>query len=196
MKEPPVAALILAAGGSSRMGRPKALLQIGSETFIRRVLGAARQQGLSPLVVVTAPQDDRLAAELEGEESIVVTNPAWREGLASSIAAGIASIGEGAAGVMILLADQPGVRAEHLEALLRAFHAGADPVATAYGATPGVPAIFGPSWFERLSRLEGDRGAKALLIETGAERITPLSQIRDIDTPDDYNALLDEWARS
>ncbi|HVR43626.1 MAG TPA: nucleotidyltransferase family protein [Thermoanaerobaculia bacterium] len=192
----PIGGLILAAGGSSRMGRPKLLLEIGGEPMLARTVRIALEAGLRPVHVVLGSDRDALAAVLSGGEVVLVDNARWRDGLASSISCGIASFDSGTIrAVAILLADQPSVTAGHLIELGRRWSAGDDPVATDYEGRPGVPAIFGPRWLGQLAALQGDRGARELLERAGSARVAMPAPPADVDTPEDYGQLTSDPAR-
>ncbi|HEY0593689.1 MAG TPA: nucleotidyltransferase family protein [Thermoanaerobaculia bacterium] len=187
MSAPRIAAVVLAAGGSTRMRRPKALLQLDGESFVLRVARVAGEAGFSPVVVVAG---EEIGAIREAVAPVrAVENVEWREGLASSIRAGIASVAAECDAALLLLADQPLVSAAHLRELARAFADGSDPVATAYGRRRGVPAIFGSRWFDELRALTGDRGARDLLEREAARTFGDGDPPFDVDTPEDYERL-------
>jgi molybdenum cofactor cytidylyltransferase len=181
-----VAAIVLAAGASRRMGRPKALLEVGGRSLVRRAAEAARGSRAGSVVVVTGEEDEAIAGALEGAAA-TLHHPAAREGLGSSIACGVAEAdARGAAAVLVLLADQPAVTAELLDRLLDAYEAGADPVACHYAGSPGPPALFARRHFGALKSLQGDRGAKELLESEPARCDVPFPEgALDVDTPED-----------
>jgi len=161
----PVWALVLAAGGSQRLGRPKQLLTWRGETLVRRAARAALGSGCDGVAVVLGAEEDAVREALAGLPVRVARNPGWEEGLASSIRAGVAlARAEGAWAVLLTLADQPLVGAELLGRLVAAHRRGHSRVACRYAGGLGVPALLGgPGDLAALGQLRGDRGARALL---------------------------------
>ena len=186
-----VAAVLVAAGGSRRFGKPKQLHRVDGRSLVRRAAETAWAAGCQPLVVVLGAFADEIAAELENIECSVVVNSGWQEGMGSSIRAGIARVREiapGCAAAMILLADQPAVTVPLLRELAERFRLGPEPaVACRYAGILGPPAIFSASLFGALEALGGDEGARSLLrsgLVTAAEIEFPDGAL-DIDTPRD-----------
>ena len=176
-----VAAVVLAAGASRRLGRPKQDVVIASETLLQRAVRVAREASLSPIIVVARP-GTRYREVFESDNTIrVAINDEADEGLASSLRYGIALASrERVAGAVILACDQPTLRAEHLRALAE------DPTRVAgseYGGSIGIPAYFPATSFPLLLELRGDVGARKLLINAHAVSAEDLSL--DIDTDQD-----------
>lgn len=183
----PIGAVILAAGASVRMGRPKALLTIDGEMLVNRAVRLAREAVPGPRIVVCGAESDVVRAAVNDDAAILVDNEQWQNGLGTSIGRGIRAVEAlEVVGAAILLIDQPQLQAAHLETLVVTFREGSDPVATAYAGRPGVPALFGRRWFEILQRLDGDRGAREVLERAGAAMIEPEHELEDLDTPEDY----------
>ena len=158
-----VAAIILAAGRSSRFGRPKQLARFESQALVRRAATAALDAACRSIVVVVGAQAAEITPELAGLSVAIVVNADWRDGLGSSIRAGtrhlIDSAGE-IEGVLLLACDQPLVRADTLRQIIALHQATGKPiVASAYANTLGIPALFDRSCFAELLTLRGDRGA-------------------------------------
>ena len=177
-------AVLLAAGASRRLGRPKQLLQVEGESLLHRSARLALEAGFDPVVVVLGAGIDDLRPVLLDLPVQVASNPAWEEGVASSIQAGLAVLADDVAGAAFLVCDQPALDRGHLEALRRIFEA--DPeraVASTYAGTRGIPAILPRSAFDRLARLAGNQGAKALLGD--ANPIPFPGGELDLDTPED-----------
>ena len=190
--------MLLAAGGSSRLGRPKQLLVHEGEPLVRRAARAALDAGTGPVVAVLGAEADAVRAALDGLPGVrTVVNERWATGLASSLAAGIGAVLAGAEGtgacdgVLVLLADQPLVDASALGRLLQAFGAEHRVVASSYAGTLGVPAVFGREHLAALQRLGGDRGAGAWLRERRAEvTAVPMDAAAlDVDTAADVARL-------
>lgn len=164
----PVAAVVLAAGASTRLGRPKQLVRIGGQPLVRRAARAALAAGCRPVVVVlgAAVRADGALTDLPVRR---VRNPRWMDGMGASIACGVRAAATGGpagrpAGCIVLPCDQPRLTAGVLTALMKRFAAGnAAAVVCRYGGTTGPPALFGAALFDRLSALTGDRGAKRVL---------------------------------
>jgi molybdenum cofactor cytidylyltransferase len=197
-----VAGLLLAAGASQRMGRPKQLLPYRGRSLLRHAAETALAAGCSPLVIVTGALHEELMAEVSGLPVEVVHNPEWQQGMGSSIQVGMQLLealpaAAKAASVMMTLTDQPLVTAVLLRTLLtvrKATHAPA--VATSYANTVGVPALFGREVWQQLKELPAQAGAKKLLDKLGDEVVTvpfPAAAV-DVDTPAQYQALVQQAA--
>jgi molybdenum cofactor cytidylyltransferase len=179
-----VAAIVLAAGASRRLGRPKQEIVIAGETLLQRAVRTARCAALAPVVVVTrsgTQYDGALAAD---DALIITTNHEADEGLASSIRCGIALASERRiAGAVILACDQPSLRVDHLRALAENE---SRLTGSAYAGSIGVPAYFPAAYFPMLLQLSGDSGARKLLVDAYAIPAEDLTL--DIDTEQDLAA--------
>lgn len=189
-----VAAVVLAAGASSRLGRPKQLVEYLGEPLVRRAARAATEIGASPVVVVLGAHADLVAPALDGLAGLtVVPNAAWRSGLASSLAAGVRAALDDLAvdAVLVSLADQPLVDAGALRRLVAAYPGAHGVVASAYGDALGVPALFARAHADALLALSGDAGAGAWLRARRAQvTAVPMDAAAlDVDTPDDVARL-------
>ena len=184
----PAAAVILAAGAATRMGKLKQLLPYCGKTLVEHAVEQALAAGFDPVIVVVGADADSVRAALAARPVLLVENSLWQLGMGSSIAAGVGALPEAQA-VAILLADQPLVEARHLremQALLDS--ADAPVVAAQYNGTLGVPALFKRELFEALRSLDPATGARALLRERAVP--FPLAEAAmDIDTPEDFAAL-------
>ncbi|HZT05024.1 MAG TPA: nucleotidyltransferase family protein [Steroidobacteraceae bacterium] len=185
-------AVVLAAGGSSRFGSAKQLVRIGDRPLLSLIAGRTAEVVGHALIVVLGAAAAELSPLLRHSAGSVVINRNWREGLASSIRAGVSRLPASAAGVMLVLADQACVTAEDLRRLAGVWRRQPQClVAARYGATVGVPAIFPQYLFGELSELKGDTGARAL-IKRHADRVVTVpmaSAAFDLDTPDDLLEL-------
>lgn len=188
-----VAAVILAAGASSRMGSPKQTLRYRGESLLRRAALAALGAGCRPVVVVTGAHAELSRRELEGLGVREVFNPYWETGMASSVRAGVEALaGADADGVVLMLCDQPHVTAEVISGLVAAHRATLrSVVASAYGGGFGVPALFGRTLFAELAQLEGAAGARQVIKRHASEaHFLPFpGGETDVDTPDDFSRL-------
>jgi molybdenum cofactor cytidylyltransferase len=187
-----VAALLLAAGASRRLGRPKQLAELEGVPLVRRAAQAALGAGASPVAVVLGAEADAVGAVLADLDVVPVLNPAFEEGLASSIRSGLAGLAAGAPacdGVLLLLADQPRADAPALRRLLAGFEEaeGRRIVASAYAGVLGTPAVFPRARFAELAALRGERGARSVIEARRAEVVAvplPGGEL-DVDTPED-----------
>ncbi|PHQ26621.1 nucleotide-diphospho-sugar transferase [Marinobacter guineae] len=188
-------ALILAAGASTRLGRPKALLPlgVGGGEDKKILLDAAIDQGrlLSRDVrVVCGAWYPLIRFRCHSQPSLWLKAPDWHQGLSASLAAGIHSLGPTVKGVFVLLADQPLLDLNALKAFGDAArYVPEQPIAADYGERPGVPAYL-PRWLWPLVLdLEGDRGASRLLAEVRATRVDIPGVHEDVDTPADWHRI-------
>ena len=172
------AAIILAAGASSRLGEPKQLVMLAGERLLERAVRVAHEAGCAPIVVVLGAAADRVAAESSLGQATIVINDAWEEGMASSIRAGVAALTDELEGVILLTCDQPAVTADHLRLLSRR----PGRAASAYAGRRGIPAYFPSRDFKELLLLRGDAGARSLLECAPAYELA--GGELDVDTPE------------
>jgi molybdenum cofactor cytidylyltransferase len=191
-----IGAVILAAGPSSRMGRPKQLLEYGGQTLVRRAAVAAQDAGCNPAVVVTGAHAAAVKEELHGLKLQVANNSEWESGMGSSIRAGVqalVSANDKVTALVLMLCDQPFVTSDVLSKLITARReTGREIVASSYGGTIGVPALFDKAFFTELVRLESGAGAKQLIQRHLTQvHLLPFPQGEiDLDTPADFDRLL------
>jgi molybdenum cofactor cytidylyltransferase len=190
--DPSVAGLVLAAGGSSRLGRPKQLLPYGKRTLLDHVLETARSCEFDQLVVALggAAGEVRFVVDLAGAE--VVENRDFGDGCSSSIAAAMTALDPSCDVLVVLLGDQPGVSRETVRALL-AGRGDAPLAACRYDDGRGHPFAFGREVFGELAALHGDKAVWKLLDQAGARVVEvaisgPVPH--DVDTWADYEAVL------
>ncbi|HEX7155473.1 MAG TPA: nucleotidyltransferase family protein [Thermoanaerobaculia bacterium] len=179
-----VVAIVLAAGTSSRLGRPKQLLSYGGQTLIRHAARTAIDSGADETIVVVPP--GRFGAELEGLDVQVVENWSFHLGVSTSIRAGVVAAGH--ARLLFTLVDQPLVTPVHLRSLIES----KEPiVATGYSGTAGVPVIFAPRYIPQLLALNGDRGARGIIAghANDVELVDFPDAAVDIDTEEDLRVL-------
>lgn len=187
-----VAAVILAAGGSSRMGRPKQLLPYRGQSLLRRAAAVAGSAGCDPVAIVLGAGSDRLRPELAGANLTVIENPEWADGPGTSVRAGVRAVWAADA-VVFLVCDQPLVNACHVRRLIDVWRSTGLPMAASgYAGTVGVPAVFARDCFAALESLPAAAGAKQLLArQPGQVAIVPFPAGEvDLDTPDDYERLI------
>jgi molybdenum cofactor cytidylyltransferase len=193
-EEGPVAAIILAAGQSRRMGAANKLLAtFDGEPLVRRTVMAAIASKADPVIVVTGHMADTVSAALAGFEIEIAHNPDYAEGLATSLRTGLAAVPANAAGALVMLADMPDVSASVIDKLIAAFSPGQGRsivLPTAAGKR-GNPVLWSRAYFPELMALTGDTGARHLLAEhddaVKAVEIGAAVAI-DVDTPEALKA--------
>lgn len=190
--------VVLAAGGSTRMGEPKQLLRYGGTTLLGRAVAVALGSRCRPVVVVLGSGAEAARAEVDPRARVVV-NEAWEEGMGSSIRCGVSALGDAAAAAVVMLCDQPFVTSELIDRLVEAhLDRGAPVVASEYDAagerTRGVPALFDRALFPELLALSGAQGAKRVVERHASDLVTvPAPEAAfDVDTPDDYESMSHE----
>jgi molybdenum cofactor cytidylyltransferase len=188
--------LILAAGSSSRMGRPKQLLEFEGSTLLGHVTKMASKSNLGPVVIVLGANEKLIRNSIDLQQLTSVTNENWQEGIASSIVLGISFIKEKypeVDGVIIAVGDQPHISEDQLHQLLEAQNTTRLPIAAcSYTGVIGTPALFHQSVFPELMTLKGDIGAKKI-IENRIQDVVTINfdqGIIDIDTEKEYQDLL------
>ena len=194
-ENPSIGIIILAAGASSRMNRPKQLLEFEGKTLLRRAVETALETVFLPVVVTLGANFKLMKPEIEDLPVEIVFNENWQSGLSSSIKAGIEKLLEIApdiAAAVIALADQPFVTSNHLNLFAEKFVRTNCPViAAGYSQTYGVPALFSREIFDDLHELSGDKGAKSM-IEKHRRSLSTIALPEaavDIDTPQDLAQL-------
>jgi len=184
--------VVLAAGASTRFGSPKQLVRIGGRPLLHTVVARAAEVTGNALIVVLGSGAAQLAPLLKHTPGSVVVNRQWREGLASSIRAGVARLPSTCAGVLLVLADQAAVTTDDLKRLAGTWRRRPQYIVAAlYAGAAGAPAIFPRSSFTDLAALRGDAGARSIL-RRSADRLVrvpmPGAEL-DLDTPEDLLAL-------
>jgi molybdenum cofactor cytidylyltransferase len=184
-----VAGLLLAAGNSSRLGRPKQLVEFEGKKLIRRAAEALVDAGCSPAIVVLGAELESSTKALGSLSVEIVINNDWSQGMGSSIACGISALDTNPDAVLLSLCDQPYVTAEHLRSFIAAYTlTRANVIAAQYNGVAGVPALFSSKHFPALSQLKGEKGAREI-IRNSPDAITiplPVAAI-DVDTIDDLD---------
>jgi molybdenum cofactor cytidylyltransferase len=188
---PHIAAIVLAAGRSTRMGAANKLTaDVGGKPMARRVVEAASASAASPVLVVTGHQAADVRAALAGLTVAFVDNPDYAVGLSSSLKAGIRAVPPTADGALVLLGDMPQITAAHLDRLIAAFSAegGAGIVVPTHQGRRGNPVLWPRACFGEMLQLEGDAGARRLFAaHTGRIREVQLDTdaiFADVDTPE------------
>ncbi len=184
-----VAAIVLAAGASRRLGEPKQLIRLDGETLLERTVRVCREAGCLPVVVVLGAFVDEVCKGSSLGDASVVINDAWTEGMGSSVRAGVQELASGVEGCVIATCDQPAVTAEHLRALMKSNEL----TASAYAGQHGVPAYFPRATFRQLMQLQGDAGARKLLKDARALEL-PSGEL-DVDTAEDLKRAQELFGR-
>lgn len=188
-----IAAVVLAAGLSRRMGRAKLLMPVGGRAIVRYVVESVLAGGVDLVWVVTGPDVEPIEAALAGLEVQIAVNPAPEEGQASSLRAGIAALPASVDAVLIALGDQPSLAPSIIPALLAARRTSPKLiVAPRYRDGQGNPVLFKREIFPELLRLTGDQGARPIIQKEPArvewvELDLPMPP--DVDTLDDYEKI-------
>ncbi len=188
------AALILAAGESARLGRPKQLLVLEGVSLVRRAVRSARDAGFEPVFAVTGAFAAEVEAELAGTGSIAIRHEGWPQGFGSSIRAGVSALTTSANGqlepdgVLLLPCDLPHVSAAHLLELRGLLTSRTGIVAAEFGNHLGPPVLFGRAYFDELRQLPSGSGARPVLERHVSAIIRfPLPEAAfDIDTTADW----------
>jgi molybdenum cofactor cytidylyltransferase len=188
-----IAVLLLAAGSSRRMGRPKLLLELGGRTLVRRAVEQALAAGPGEVVVVVGPNRDEMARALAGSGARLVDNPDHLTGMASSMRVGVAALAPETEAVVVLLGDQPFQGPEVIPALVGEYRASGRPIVVpVYAGQRGNPVLFDRSVFPELLVQQGDQGGRAVITADPARVATVAFESeqpqRDLDTWDDYLA--------
>ncbi|TPW26813.1 NTP transferase domain-containing protein [Pararhizobium mangrovi] len=186
-----VETVLLAAGRASRMGEQaghKLLARFDGEPLVRRTAETALAAMVGRVHVVVGYRGEAVASALTGLDVEIVENPAFGEGMASSLAAGTRALSGNAAGVLVLLADMPGIRPADINRLVEAFraHDGNAIVRAAVGGRPGNPVILPRAAFQRIEALTGDVGARSIVESQAFEVVTvEIGEAArlDVDTP-------------
>lgn len=189
-----VAAIILAAGGATRMnGLPKPLLQFHDETLVRRAVRTAIRAGLALVIVVTGYRSDQVVQSLDGLDVEVIENLDWETGQSSSIRAGIQQLGCRCGSAIFMLVDQPFVSKELLEALMEQHQRTLSPIiAPMVDDKRSNPVLFDRVTFEELSTIKGDTGGRAIMGHFEHSWLPWLDKriLLDIDTPEDLERCI------
>lgn len=191
------AVVVLAAGGSTRLGQPKQLLTRQGETLVHRVVRLALELAPSQVLVVVGGNAQAVTSSISGLAATLVTNHHWESGLASSLQVAGKHLLPTVAAVMVVACDQPAIEHSHLQALLLGARASASGCAgSRHGNVLGVPAVVPRAWFNQVGA-SGDHGFGARLRQLPIDAVHALQAPElglDIDTPEDLaRARLAGW---
>lgn len=197
----PHVAIVLAAGGSRRLGRPKQLLTREGETLVHRAVRLVIETSAQEVIVVCGAYSEKVGAAIDGMDMEIVMNPAWETGLASSLRAAQAALAPSDAQCLIVACDQPALEREHLQRLLTgASESRSGCAATLHAGHGGVPAVVTANLLRLAHELRGDRGLREALDgqQEGSMWYLDAPELHfDIDIPKDIeqavaDGLLDE----
>lgn len=193
-----VSGVVLAAGGSSRLGRPKQLLPLGGEPLLAQTVKHALASRLGEVVLVLGHAAGEIAAAVGERGQRTVVNADYGRGQSTSMRAGLAALAPGAEAALFLLGDQPRVGPAIIDALVAAFEETRGPIVVPlYGGEPGTPVLIARALFPELLAVEGDQGARGVVRAHPAETVrVPVGDgppPRDVDTEEDYHALVAAW---
>lgn len=188
-----IAAVLLAAGSSRRMGRPKLLLELAGEPLVRRAVRLAERSRVERIVVVVGPNRRELAEALRGTSAVLVDNPDHLTGMASSLRVGLAALPPEVEAAVVLLGDQPFQRPEIVDRIVETYRATGKPIVVpVYGGRRGNPVLFDRSLFAEVAAQQGDQGGREVVtadpsrvatVEFESDRL----QV-DLDTWEEYLA--------
>ncbi|HEY4184823.1 MAG TPA: nucleotidyltransferase family protein [Polyangia bacterium] len=186
-----VALVVLAAGGSSRLGRPKQLVPFRGQPLLRGIAETARRSTASRVAVVLGARALEILPCLSDTDVTALLNSQWQVGVATSLRRGLFwAMAHDASALLVVSGDQPYLDTLHLDSLIAAHRSSGQPAASVYSGVRGVPAIFPRTLFPDLLELRGDRGAGALL--RGSREVVEISWPAgafDLDEPADLARL-------
>jgi molybdenum cofactor cytidylyltransferase len=196
-----IAILLLAAGGSSRMGQSKQLLPWGDTTLIEHQIKTLIKTGI-PVNVVLGSDSDLIIPVIKNYPVIICINSNWENGMGSSLSFGIEEVTKKfpqSEGVLITLLDQPLINESYYENMIGAFKPGMKQIIASHSVTgwKGVPVIFDKFFFKDLSQLKNDEGAKRIIQQNEKNVIITEDSdaLEDIDTPQSYKELLSKYSK-
>jgi molybdenum cofactor cytidylyltransferase len=186
----PVGAIVLAAGGSVRMGQPKQLLPIDGQPMVRRVTGVVCEAGLAQVVVVVGAQAEAVTQALDGLPAEIVVNEEWATGLSRSVKVGLGALQPEVQAALLILADQPALTASLLQLLVARYQATQAPiVAPVFQGRRGNPVLFDRVLFPELLAVEGDQGGRAVIArhkdQVESVVVDQAAVLLDVDTQQD-----------
>jgi molybdenum cofactor cytidylyltransferase len=188
-----ISAILLAAGESRRMGRPKQLLEWHGKPLLLHVLENLIRSSADEIVLVLGHEAEKIRKSLPALPVKIVVNPDYRTGMASSLRQGLLAMDPESEAFLVMLADQPGIGPDLIDRVIRGFRQ-ADPkrgiARPVYRGVPGHPVLIGARYLQEALQLQGDVGARQILtnhpediLEIGADRDAVL---KDMDTPEEY----------
>jgi molybdenum cofactor cytidylyltransferase len=189
-----ITGIVLAAGASSRLGRPKQLLGLGGKPVLQHVIDAAVTAPLDEVVVVLGHEAKEIAAAVRAKGVVrFAINPGYAEGQSNSLRVGLEAADARSGAALVLLGDQPGIRPDAIAAVVGAWKEGGKMmIQAAYGGRAAHPTLFDRSVWTELEGMSGDEGARSLLANRPEWRVTVEvggQPPDDIDTEEDYQRV-------
>jgi len=191
-----IAVVILAAGASSRMGEPKQLLKWGHTTLLGHAIKTVKEIGVQDIILVLGANFELISKEVKNKSITILNNTDWKQGLGTSIALAVNHLQHSKAhfkGVLFVLCDQPFITVDYLKTMISTFKQNTNQIiTTSYeNGKQGVPALFDASYFDELSQLKDDYGARYILekYHHKVETLVPPTKNMDLDTKADYANL-------
>jgi molybdenum cofactor cytidylyltransferase len=186
-----IAAIVLAAGTSARMGKPKQTLALSGKPMLERVLDVYRRAEVDVVFVVIGARAAQVRREVQFKKERVVLNPLYRNGMSGSLRLGLRAAEEEADAVIVALGDQPFLSPDTINRIIEVYSRTKAPVVVpVYHGVRGNPVLFDRSLFPEIKRIRGDRGAKSVVARHGDSvqevAVEDRGVIVDIDTPSDY----------
>lgn len=189
-----ISAIVLAAGESTRMGFPKLLLPIKGKSLLQHVIVNALQSKVGEVIVVLGAEATKLRREIKQSQVKIIENASYKEGLSTSLKAGLQAVSPQAQAVLILLGDQPLISHDIIDALIDKYEeSGSIMVAPVYKGKRGNPVLFDSSLIPELSRVTGDKGGREIIEKHPAQLATVDFESTitgtDIDSWEDYKEV-------
>lgn len=188
--------IILAAGASTRLGKPKQLIKFRGQTLLSKTIETALQTNSPDIFVVLGADAEKITAEIKDFPVQISINKDWQSGMASSIRLGLKNLlrkNPDLSAVIILLCDQPLIESKHINLLISKFKQTGKPIiASEYKRAIGVPALFSSEMFDRLRLIKGDQGARKIIRDFSelVETVDIPEALFDIDTAEDLGKLV------
>jgi molybdenum cofactor cytidylyltransferase len=195
LRAPRIAAIVLAAGMSTRMGTNKLLADWSGRPLIRSAVEAVLKSEARPVIVVTGHQEAKIEAALQGLNVTFVSNPDYTQGLSTSLKTGLRAVPESSDGAIVLLGDMPRISTSAIDRMIAAFSPadGRAIVVAAHEGKRGNPVLLARQFFSEIEQISGDIGAKPLLAghdDLVCEIEAGVSSLTDVDTPEALAELL------
>lgn len=189
-----IAAIVLAAGKSARLGRPKQLLELEGRPLLQHVIDAVADSSVDEIIVVLGHEAERIEGSIElPPHGRVVLNPSFGQGQSTSVRRGLVAVGRDADAAVFLVGDQPRIRGEIIDQVIQAWMASPLPVARAYfNGTPGHPVVVARSGWDAFKAPRGDAGGREAM-DAGAVEVLEvefeMEPLEDIDTWADFHRI-------